>query len=165
MSDRASSTARAPQRTPSRTTPTRADLRLVQAAKKRSRSRQLVGALALVIMFSALLASAVFHSVLVAGQQRLDRLDQRVAKSQQELDRSQLQVAELSSPSRIVAAAKRSGMVVPDHTTWLAAKPPITAAPSHRHLARSGLRPRRALNGPLAGAVPAGGRTGSGRAR
>ena len=116
-------------------------------------------------MFSALLASAVFHSVLVAGQQRLDRLDQRVAKSQQELDRSQLQVAELSSPSRIVAAAKRSGMVVPDHTTWLAAKPPITTTPSTPAFGQ--LRPSGATGSERAtgGAAPAGGRTGSGRAR
>ncbi len=130
MSDQAISTARAPQRTPSRSAPTRTELRLVQEAKKRSRARQLVCALAMVIMFTALLASAVFHSVLVGGQQRLDRLDQRVEQRQQELSRAELRVAELSSPSRIVADAKRRGMVLPAHTTWLAATPPATAPPT-----------------------------------
>ena len=80
-------------------------------------------------MFVAFLGSAVFHSVLVSGQQRLDRMDRRLEQRQQELSRAQLRVAELKSPARIVAAAQRSGMIVPGHTTWLAAKPPTTGAP------------------------------------
>jgi cell division protein FtsL len=130
MSDQAISHPGMPQRARSRPAPTRTELRLVQEAKKRSRARQAVCVFALVIMFSALLASAIFHSVLVAGQQRLDRLDQQVDQRQQVLSRAQLRVAQLSSPSRIVAAAKQRGMVLPGHTTWLAATPPPTTVPS-----------------------------------
>lgn len=139
MSDQALSTATEIQRVPRRSGATRAELRVVQEAKQRSRSRQLACAAVLVVMFGALLASAVFHSVLVSGQQRLDRLDQRVGERQNSLSRSQLRVAELSSPSRIVAAAKRSGMVVPGHTTWLAATPQTT--PSTPRATPAGPRP------------------------
>ncbi len=87
-------------------------------------------ALALVVVFAAVLASAVFHSVLVADQQRLDRMDQRLEQRQQAISRARLRVAELSSPARVVAAAQRRGMVVPDHTTWLSAGAPTTGTPA-----------------------------------
>jgi cell division protein FtsL len=165
MSDQAISTARAPQRAPTRTAPTRTELRLVQEAKKRSRARQLVCAFALVIIFTALLASAVFHSVLVGGQQRLDRLDQRVEQRQQVLSRAELRVAQLSSPPRIVAAAKQRGMVLPAHTTWLAATLPATVAPAPSAGGKQTPVPFGELAAGGGGAAPAGQRTGSGRVR
>ncbi len=166
MSDRATSTARAPQRTSGRSTPSRTDLRIVQTGKARARSRQLACSLALVVMFSALLASAVFHSVLVAGQQRLDRLDTRVEQRQQLLSRARLRVAELSSPGRVVATAKRRGMVLPDHTTWLAATPPASApaAPAAGQARPSGSTGNE-LAGGRGGPAPAGRTARPGRTR
>ncbi len=131
MSDPSASSAGAPQRAPGRPAPTRTDLRLVQISRAKSRSRQLIFAFALVIMFAALLTSALFHGVLVAGQQRLDHMDRRVEQRQMELSRSRLRVAQLSSPARVVDAAKRSGMIVPDHTTWLSGKAAPTTPPGN----------------------------------
>lgn len=138
MGDRAVITANAPQPTP-KAAPDRADLQLVGAHRRSTRPGQVVFGAVLIIMFTALLASAVFHSVLVAGQQRLDHVDQRLAQSQQELSRSRLRVAELSSPARVVAAAQQAGMIVPGHTIWLSSNgpsnpttpgPPVTPPPA-----------------------------------
>jgi cell division protein FtsB len=69
----------------------------------------------------ALFAAAVFQTVLVQGQQRLDRLDRRVSQAQDRFDRLRADVAELESPERIVTVAHhRLGMVQPDTITYLA---------------------------------------------
>jgi cell division protein FtsL len=69
----------------------------------------------------ALFAAAVFQTVLVQGQQRLDRLDRQVSQAQDRFDRLRADVAELESPERIVAVANhRLGMVQPDTITYLA---------------------------------------------
>ena len=62
----------------------------------------LVGAVALVAVFGALFLNAVFHSVLVTDQVRLDRLNQRVAQGQSDNQQLRLRVAGLESPARIV---------------------------------------------------------------
>lgn len=122
--------ARAPQGLPQPAT-RRADpspeLRLVGAPGVGRRAGRAVLILAVVGMFAALLISAVFHSVLVSGQQRLDRLDQRVRTDQQRLADARLRVAMLSSPQRVVAAAQKQGMVVPDRVTWLTTPPPVSS--------------------------------------
>ena len=69
----------------------------------------------------ALFAAAVFQTVLVQGQQRLDRLDRRVSQAQDQFDRLRADVAELESPERIVTVAHhRLGMVQPETVTYLA---------------------------------------------
>jgi cell division protein FtsB len=69
----------------------------------------------------ALFAAAVFQTVLVQGQQRLDRLDRDVSQAQDRFDRLRADVAELESPERIVTVAHhRLGMVQPDTITYLA---------------------------------------------
>ncbi len=69
----------------------------------------------------ALFAAAVFQTVLVQGQQRLDRLDRQVSQAQDRFDRLRADVAELESPERIVTVAHhRLGMVQPDTITYLA---------------------------------------------
>lgn len=68
----------------------------------------------------ALFAAAVFQTVLVQGQQRLDRLDRQVSQAQDRFDRLRADVAELESPERIVTVAHhRLGMVPPDTITYL----------------------------------------------
>jgi len=116
-------TARAPERIPQRgprpAAPPPPDLRIVGSPRTRRRAGRAVLALALLVMFGALLMSAVVHTILVSGQQRLDRMDQRVERDQQRLARMRLKVALLSSPQRVVAAAQAEGMVVPDRVIWL----------------------------------------------
>lgn len=74
-------------------------------------------AAAVVITVFALVAS---HVVLAQGQFRLERLKARAAVEEARHERLRLHVAELESPSRIVAAAQeRLGMVPPPSVTYL----------------------------------------------
>ncbi len=102
--------------------PHRPHLTVVAPAPRRSRAG-LRAAVTLVVVFLALFLNAVCHTVLVSGQQQLDSLNREVEASQQRNQRLRLEVAGLESPNRIVAAASRAGMVVPDQTHWLSARP------------------------------------------
>lgn len=95
---------------------------MVEPAPRRSRAA-LLTAVAVIVVFGALFLNAVFHTVLVSGQQELDTLNREVEVSQQRNQRLRLRAAGLASPTRIVAAASRDGMVVPDRTSWLSARP------------------------------------------
>ncbi len=61
----------------------------------------------------ALVSAVAFHVLLAQGQLRLDRLDQEISSAQRDYEQLRLQTAEQSSPSRIVAAAQRLGLVQP----------------------------------------------------
>lgn len=103
-----------PQRAPHREQ-RRPDLRVVRSRTRARRPRRgvIVGG-ALVVVFGALLASAVFHALLAQGQQRLDHTDQKVSQAQDRYDRLRLELDRLSAPARIVNEAHRLGMVQPD---------------------------------------------------
>jgi cell division protein FtsL len=62
----------------------------------------------------------VFHVLLTQNQFRLDKLQEQSLERQAEYDRLRLQVAELESPDRIIAAAQTLGMVTPPKVTYLA---------------------------------------------
>ncbi|HVX17096.1 MAG TPA: hypothetical protein VHA73_03605 [Acidimicrobiales bacterium] len=94
------------------TTTRRPDLRVVDPRPWRIR-RGVVVVAALVFVFGALLASAVFHALLAQGQQRLDHLNSQVSDAQQTYDRQRLEVDRLSAPDRIVSRAEQLGMVTP----------------------------------------------------
>ncbi|HTN81231.1 MAG TPA: septum formation initiator family protein [Acidimicrobiales bacterium] len=73
------------------------------------------------ITLAALFAAAVFQTVLVQGQQRLDQLDRQVGDEQNQFDQLRAEVAQLESPDRIVAVAQnRLGMVQPTKVTYIA---------------------------------------------
>jgi cell division protein FtsL len=73
------------------------------------------------VTLAALFAAAVFQTILVQGQQRLDQLDRQVSQEQDQFDQLRAQVAQLESPERIVAVAQnRLGMVQPDRVTYIA---------------------------------------------
>lgn len=125
------STIRAPQpvepgRAPGGRTGTRPELRVVRPPHRRPRTRAVMAALAIVIVFVALLASAVFHALLAQGQQRLDKLNGDVATQQDQYEHLRYEVAQLSSPQSIVDAATKLGMVQPTERTLIT--PPATAA-------------------------------------
>ena len=72
------------------------------------------------VLFALLFGLAAFHTVLMQGQQRLDRLDDRVAEEQARYEHLRLELAQLESPQRIVAdATTRLGMVAAEGTTYL----------------------------------------------
>lgn len=97
----------------------RAHLRVVRPRRRHVRTGSIVAA-AMVVVFASLLASAVFHSVLVSGQGRLDDLQGRVARARQDVARERLALAEAQSPDKLAAAAQRLGLVIPQKQTWLA---------------------------------------------
>ena len=70
-----------------------------------------------------LLGVATLHVVLSQGQFQLERLDARAGQEQERYERLRLEVAELESPARVVAAAQeRLGMVPPPGVTYLSPK-------------------------------------------
>ena len=87
-------------------------------------SRRRVAGIAFVsatVTLAALFAAAVFQTILVQGQQRLDQMDRQVRLEQDQFDQLRANVAELESPERIVAVAQnRLGMVQPDKVTYIA---------------------------------------------
>ena len=98
--------------------PSRPQLRIVPPQVPRGRVR-LVLTLSTVLVFAVLLLAAAVHTTIVSGQRELDRVDSRITEATRQNQGLQLQVAELQSPERIVEAATRDGMVVPEDVTWL----------------------------------------------
>ena len=96
----------------------RPDLRVVAPPRRRVR-RVAVLSIAVVLVFGSLLASALFHSVLVTGQAHLDRVDKSIDTEKADLQRARLALADAQSPARIAAQAERLGMVPADRQVWI----------------------------------------------
>ena len=94
--------------------------------------RVTVAMAALTITGLCLFGVVAAHVKLTQGQVRLDRLEARSGDAQATYDRLRLQVAELESPERVVAAAHELGMVVPAKVTYLA---PVPVDPTHAQVA------------------------------
>ena len=94
--------------------------------------RATVAMAALTITGLCLFGVVAAHVKLTQGQVRLDRLEARSADAQDTYDRLRLQVAELESPERVVAAAHQLGMVVPAKVTYLA---PVPVDPAQAEVA------------------------------
>ena len=111
-----------------RATP-RPDLYVVEASRRSSRTGDPgsyrrprttpIVVVAVVIVFGALMASAMFHSVLVTGQAQLDDLHQQTRVQTDQLQRDQLRLATYRSPARIASEAHRLGLVPADRQTWI----------------------------------------------
>lgn len=107
-----------------RPAPRRPPLRVVDReyrspARRRARAR-LLGFLVLVVVAAALFGLVASHVALTQGQFELERLRDRAAVEQARYERLRLHVAELESPTRIVAAAQeRLGMVPPPGVVYL----------------------------------------------
>ena len=109
---------------PIKRAPARPDLRVVRDEEIREAARarfvrQLVVA-ATIVGALCLFGVVVFHVLLTQNQFRLDKLQEQSLERQAEYDRLRLQVAELESPDRIIAAAQALGMVSPPKVTYLA---------------------------------------------
>lgn len=128
-SARAAAPATAPLR-PAQPAP-RPGLRVVEpgeltpeARLRRHRRRVFIaGTIAVVSLF----ALVVFHAVLTQNQFELERLREQANAEQARFDRLRLQVAELESPARVVAAAHELGMVQPPEVRYLAPTRPAAS--------------------------------------
>jgi hypothetical protein len=101
----------------------------VVARPRRIRRLRMVGGLAAVLLFAALLGLAVFHSMLVQGQLGIDRADDQIEQEQMHQRELREQVAALAAPDRIVAEATRRGMVQPQQRAYLPAVVPGAVVP------------------------------------
>jgi cell division protein FtsL len=80
----------------------------------------LVGAAAVAGVLAVVFALVAVHVLLAQNQFQLDRLNARSAVEGAQYDRLRLQVAQLESPERVVAAAEgRLGLVSPPKVTYL----------------------------------------------
>lgn len=125
------SPVRAPRPTPRRVAPVepaprRPHLRVVPPPARpsvrpsvRRRRTRAVLIVAMAVVFGSLMASAMFHGLLVSGQSELDRLDTQIQAEKSALAQEQLDVANLQSPARIAAEARKLGMVPADQQHWV----------------------------------------------
>lgn len=110
---------RAPQQDRPGPSEERRHLRVV--AKPRLRhSRRLLATAALVVMFAVLLGTVAFHVRLVKGQQHIDQLNRQAQQAQDTYNGLRVEVDRLSAPERIIANARKLGMVPADNPVWLA---------------------------------------------
>jgi cell division protein FtsL len=130
---RATAPLRVPAPAPRRRPPLRVvrpDERRTVDRRRRARLRVAVTVFVVVVGLFGLVAS---HVVLTQGQFRLQQLEAEATAEQARYERLRLQVAELESPQRIVAAAQeRLGMVAPPGVRYLSptgvsAQPPARA--------------------------------------
>ena len=104
--------------------------RALQDLQRRARARRLF-AVAVAAAALGVFGVVIAHVLLMQGQFELQQLQEHSARSQAEYDRLRLQVSELESPDRIVAAAhEKLGMVTPPNITYLAPSADATALPA-----------------------------------
>ncbi|HEX2040419.1 MAG TPA: hypothetical protein VHF47_11890 [Acidimicrobiales bacterium] len=116
---------RAPAPAPAPAPKARPPLRVVREEEmrrvvdRRRRARAVTGLVVLVVV-GGLFGLVASHVVLTQGQFRLEQLEHRAAEEQARFERLRLQVAQLESPERVVAAAQeRLGMVAPPGVKYL----------------------------------------------
>jgi len=94
------------------------------------RRRRLLGCSVAAVAVACVLGLVVSHVALAQGQFELERLQQKAAEEQAQYERLRLQVAQLESPSRVVAAAQeRLGMVPPPGVTYLSPTGAVSGLP------------------------------------
>jgi cell division protein FtsL len=81
------------------------------------------------LAFATAFVLVALQTLLVQGQSRLDQFDTRIAEATDQQADLRLEVAELESPERIVAAATSLGMVPPPGVTYLTPSGLVTVPP------------------------------------
>lgn len=80
------------------------------------------------LLFSLLVAGALLmglaagHALVAQGSLRIDELERRAEELRGEQDRLRVQLAERSSPERIIRSARRRGLVLPERVEILAVR-------------------------------------------
>lgn len=106
-------------------------LRVVLPAERvRRRLTPVTGVLCTGGLFVVLFAIAIAHTLLVQGQIRLDGIDAKLTVEQARYQALRYEVAQMESPSRVVAAAHGLGMVAPDDLVYLQPDAAEPAAPN-----------------------------------
>ncbi len=109
------------------------ELTRAQRAARVAARRRLFITVAIVGAALSLFGVAAAHVVIAQSQFELAKLERQSTQAQARYDRLRLQVAELESPGRIVAAAQeRLGMVSPPQVTYLTPTPLGTATTARR---------------------------------
>jgi cell division protein FtsL len=122
------------------------ELTRAQRAAKVAARRRLFTTMATVGAALSLFGVAAAHVVIAQSQFELARLERQSTEAQARYDRLRLQVAELESPARIVAAAQeRLGMVSPPQVTYLT---PLALRPTASAKRASGGQATTAAAGP-----------------
>lgn len=119
-----------PQPRPARRTEVapRRHLRVVgPAARVRRRLTPQAGMVLTALTFVTLLLVTVAHTLLVQGQIHLDDLDAQLRVEQARYQELRKDVAQMESPSRVVAAAEELGMVTPEDLVYLQPAAPAPA--------------------------------------
>jgi cell division protein FtsL len=119
-----------PQPRPARRTEVapRRHLRVVGPADRvRRRLTPRAGVVLTVLTFVTLLLVTVAHTLLVQGQIQLDELDAQLRVEQARYQELRKDVAEMESPTRVVAAAEELGMVMPEDLVYLQPTAPVPA--------------------------------------
>lgn len=85
------------------------------------------------LTLAAAFGAAAFHVLLVQSEFRLIRLEEQADAAERRYEQLRLEVAQLSSPERIVRTAQeRLGMVVPDEVSYLVAPVAVPEASAGR---------------------------------
>ena len=96
----------------------------VAAAPSATRPVRAFWVVAVLVVLVAVLVVMASQALLVQGQDRLDELQRALTEQEVIAERQQLQLAELQSPERVVAAATdRLGMVPPSDIVHLRSDP------------------------------------------
>jgi cell division protein FtsL len=86
----------------------------------------------LLVVGALLIGLAAGHALVAQGSLRLDELQRRAEELRQDQDRLRVQLAERSSPERIIRSARRQGLVLPDRVEILAVRGRgVTSSPRH----------------------------------
>lgn len=99
--------------------------RTPEAAQRRA--RLMVGTV-VVVAALAFFGVVAAHVAITQRQFQLEQLERDGNELQADYDRLRLQVAELESPARVVAAAQELGLVQPEEVVYLTPEAPPSAA-------------------------------------
>ena len=106
---------------------TRPQLEVVPDVRRSARTRRLTRralvVVAILATLSAPFALVLVHVELTANQLRLTSLQTRGDLAQKDYEKLRLQVAQLESPTRVVATAEQLGMVTPTTIHYVTASP------------------------------------------
>lgn len=107
------------------------DNRRAATGVDRVRRRRLLACSVAALAAACVLGLVISHVALAQGQFELEKLQAKAADEQARYERLRLQVAQLESPSRVVAAAQeRLGMVAPPGVTYLSPSGPASGQPA-----------------------------------
>lgn len=105
------------------------------ATRRRERRYRRTAVLFSSVSVIALLAAVVFHVQVAQTQFRVERIESETALEKQRYKDLRLQMAELTSPEKILAEAENRGLVLPGQVTYVSGGLSGASSPTERRLA------------------------------